>query len=195
MISLETQKIYIINHLGLPDLTTEAKINNLAAKQTILKILQSETYEIAMQNYLELYLSIPKRILKKYLEMPIGRLNKPLKDLPVMQKILEDFHEQNIFYYQVVLGIDDEGKLIHGKEAEYVFREDKCDSEIYQEYKAKQNFYHRLNEAILKRDIAYLQTEISFLAQSQSYAWTCFYFGLSPVMSTAQKLCKKTSIT
>ena len=74
MISLETQKIYIINHLGLPDLTTEAKINNLAAKQTILKILQSETYEIAMQNYLELYLSIPKRILKKYLEMPIGRL-------------------------------------------------------------------------------------------------------------------------
>lgn len=171
------------------------KINNLALKQAILKILQAQTYEMAMQNYLELYLTVPNHMLKQYLKTPIVKGNKALKDLPIIKRILTDFRKQDIFYYQVVLGIDDRGNLIHGKEAEYIFRKEKSDLELYQEYKEKQTFYHRLNDAILKKDTAYLQTQIAFLAQSKSYAWTIYYFGLSPSMSRGQKLCKKTSIT
>ena len=74
------------------------KINNLALKQAILKILQAQTYEMAMQNYLELYLTVPNHMLKQYLKTPIVKGNKALKDLPIIKRILTDFRKQDIFY-------------------------------------------------------------------------------------------------
>ncbi len=179
-------KIYYIDRWGMPDIDRYDEENNRDIKQLLIQILVAQTKEDAMSAYVRLYHLCGKRKLRKVLKMQVnyGKNKVCLESLPIFQEIVNSFNEKNLFCCPVIAGILNgeepfRERVVFATEINYIDKKGTTEEEVYLEFQKKKDCYRKLNEAILRQDVAFLQSQVSLLQTLPSYSWVLSYFSLS----------------
>lgn len=159
----------------------------------INRMLCCSSIQDAIHIYLDMKTNISAKIISKYMKQTINvqGQNIKVKDLPIIKKIHEELDYVRIFDYEVIVGasVNQNGEISWFGARKYEIL-DASESGINQiiaknrenavikGYIAKRNFYNSINKAIKDRNIAYLESNITFLTETPCYGWVIPFYQL-----------------
>lgn len=157
------------------------------------RLLCCSSIEDAIQIYLDMKTNISAKRISKYMKQTIfvhGQ-NVKIKDLPIIKRIREELDYVRILDYEVLVGasVNSYGETcwLGGRKYEMLEVEETGISQVIAKnrenaivkgYLAKRNFYDSINKAIKNKNIAYLESNITFLNETPCYQWVIPFYQL-----------------